>query len=229
MNPSDHPAAWDHPPTRRAWFKYLTASLTAFFGWIALWFALLAFLAVFVTPGYTVLFVPFLVYSFYRAFIQVFSILFAFRTKRVLQIYPWRLFSDIPHGIADRTDVVGRQYGWFEFPNPARPDEQLPMVFPRHWGVGWWGRRMAPKAAPNLKEQISVVWLAGDPRFIGVIAAPSPDGRMPRRFRFLHQQMRANGTVSSVTDWGATPEDIERSRRAGIRPTNFDPPTTMKP
>ena len=221
MTSTDHSVAWEHQPTRRAWSKQLAVNLLALVGWIALWITLLAVLVVFLSPGYTVLFVPFLVYSFYRAFIQVFSIPFFFRTKRVLQEYPWRLFSDAPRGLTKRTDVVGRQYGWFEFPNPGRPEEQLPMVFPLHWGVGWWHRRMAPRATSELKAQIGVVWLAGDPRFIGVIAAPSPDGATPRRFRFLHQQMEAGEGLRSVADWGASAEDIERGRRAGVRPARL--------
>ncbi|MFB7496967.1 hypothetical protein ACFC09_20175 [Streptomyces sp. NPDC056161] len=218
MDPTDNLTAWEHAPTQRAWSKQLSVSLLALVGWIALWIALLAVLVVFLSPRYTILFVPFLLYSFYRAFIQVFSIPVVFRTRRILREYPWRLYSAIPCGLTDRADVVGRQYGWFEFPNPAQPDEQLPMVFPRHWGVGWWHRRMAPRANPELKSQIDVVWLAGDPRFIGVIAASSPDGVSPRRFRFLHQQMSADGGGRSVSDWGATAEDIERGRRAGVRP-----------
>ncbi|MFJ9901877.1 hypothetical protein ACIRVK_03040 [Streptomyces sp. NPDC101152] len=180
-------------------------------------FALLAILTVFLSPGYTILIVPFLVYSFHRAFLQLFIIAWVFRMRRVLQAYPWQLVRDMSYGLTKRTDVVGRQFGWFEFPNPARPEEKLPLVFSRHWGVGWWHRRMAPRAASELKAQIGVVWLAGDPRFIGVIAAPSVDGSMPRRLRFLHQQTPATGGLS-LADWGATDDDIERGRRAGVRP-----------
>ncbi|WP_327718669.1 hypothetical protein OG381_27055 [Streptomyces sp. NBC_00490] len=220
MNPTDHSVAWEHPPTRRAWSKQLAANAVALLGWIALWVALLAVLVVYLSPGYTILFVPFLIYSFYRAFIQLFVFPAIFRMKHVLEEYPWLLLADTTHGLTDRTDVVGRQYGWFEFPNPARPEERLPMVFPRHWGVGWWHRRMAPRATPELKTEIRVVWLAGDPRFIGVIAASSPDGSAPRRFRFLSQQTGANGGRHSVAEWGATAEDIERGRRAGVRPAS---------
>ncbi|GGS77003.1 hypothetical protein GCM10010270_56170 [Streptomyces violaceus] len=218
MNPTDSSVAWEHPPTRRAWLQQLAVNTLALLGWVALWVALLAILVVFLSPGYTILFVPFLLYSFYRAFLQLFVLPVVFQTRRVLQEYPWRLHSGVPHGLADRPDVVGRQFGWFEFPNPARPEERLPMVFPRHWGVGWWHRRMAPRAKPELKAQIGVVWLAGDPRFIGVIAAPASDESTPRRFRFLSQQTGSDGGRRSLADWGATAEDIERGRRAGVRP-----------
>lgn len=76
---------------------------------------------------------------------------------------------------------------------------------------------MAPRAKPELKAEIGVVWLAGDPRFIGVIAAPASDDSTPRRFRFLSQQTGSDGGRRSVADWGATAEDIERGRRAGVR------------
>lgn len=220
VNPVNHRTAWDHPPTRRAWSGQLTINLAAFIAWIASWFALLAILSVFLGPGYSIFVVPFLVYSFYRAFLQLFVISSVFRMRRVLQAYPWQLVRDVSYGLTKRADVVGRQFGWFEFSNPARPEETLPLVFSRHWGVGWWHRRMAPRAAPELKAQIGVVWLAGDPRFIGVIAAPSADGTTPRRFRFLHQQTPADGGLS-VTDWGATDDDIERGRRAGVRPAGM--------
>ncbi|MFJ6084342.1 hypothetical protein ACIQI8_23355 [Streptomyces sp. NPDC092369] len=218
MSPTDHPVAWEHPPTRRAWLRQLAVNVLGLVGWVALWFALLAVLSVLLSPGYAILVAPFLVYAFYRAFLQVFALPAIFRMRRTLRVYPWHLRGDAPRGLTDRTDVVGRQYGWFEFPNPARPERRLPMVFPRHWGVGWWSRRMAPRAAPELKAQIDVVWFAGDPRFIGVLAAPSPDGSAPRRFRFLHQQTGGDGGRISATDWGATVEDIERGHRAGVRP-----------
>ncbi|WP_405870288.1 hypothetical protein [Streptomyces sp. NBC_00005] len=218
MNPTDHPAAWEHSPTRRAWSKQLAMNAFALVAWIASWFALLAVLSVFLGPGYAVVVAPFLVYSFYRAVLQLFILFAVFRMRRVLRVYPWQLFQEPPRGLANRTDVVGRQFGWFEFPNPARPEEGLPMVFSRHWGVGWWSRRMAPRATPELKAQVGVVWLAGDPRFIGVLAAPTPDGSMPRRFRFLHQQTGSDGGRRTVAEWGATSEDVERGRRAGIVP-----------
>ncbi|MFJ6741358.1 hypothetical protein ACIQOU_20995 [Streptomyces sp. NPDC091279] len=218
MNPADYSVAWEHPPTRRAWWKQLVLCLISPVAWIALWFALLAVLVVFMPEGYgySILFAPFLIYSFYRAYIQLFYIAVVWRTRRVLRVYPWHLFTDSPNGLGDRTDVVGQQCGWFEFPNPARPEEQLPMVFPSHWAVGWWHRRMAPRTKAVIKAQIRVVWLAGDPRFIGVIAAPTSNGTAPRRFRFLTQQMEKTEGYQSVTDWGATAEDIERGRRAGV-------------
>ncbi|MEU2774167.1 hypothetical protein ABZ646_14805 [Streptomyces sp. NPDC007162] len=202
----------------RAWRKQLVVNVAALVAWIASWFALLAVLSVFLGPVYAIVVVPFLIYSFYRAFLQLFIISAVFRMRRVLRVYPWQLSHDVRHGLNERTDVVGRQFGWFEFPNPARPEESLAVVFGRHWGVGWWSRRMAPRAAAELKAQIGEVWFAGDPRFVGVLAAPASNGSAPRRLRFLHQQTGAAGEFRGVADWGATDEDIERGRRAGVVP-----------
>ncbi|MEV6760993.1 hypothetical protein AB0N16_10155 [Streptomyces sp. NPDC051105] len=136
MNPADHPTAWEHPPTRRAWGKQLMMSVLALLAWVALWFALLAVLTVILGPGYAIFVVPFLIYSFYRAFLQLFVVSAVFRMRRVLQVYLWQLSHEVRYGLTRRTDAVGRQFGWFEFPNPAQREEALPMVFGRHWGVG---------------------------------------------------------------------------------------------
>ncbi|TPQ20233.1 hypothetical protein [Streptomyces sporangiiformans] len=198
--------------------KYVTISVATFLGWLAICFGLLAALVSLSFPGFTVLLVPFIIYSFYRAFIQVFSFPSALRMRRILRVYPWSVVGGAPFGLTKHPEVLGRQYGWFEFPNPARSEERLPVVFPNHLQVGWWHRRMAPRATPELKAQIDTVWFAGDPRFIGLVAAPRADGAMPRRMHVLHQQMGAEGGRRSLADWGATAEDIERGRRVGIRP-----------
>ncbi|MFJ2608878.1 hypothetical protein ACIQOU_20980 [Streptomyces sp. NPDC091279] len=170
--------------------------------------------------GSSALFTPLIIYTFYRAYIQLFYIPIVLRKRRALREYPWRLFKNAPHGLTKRDEVLGKQLGWFEFPNPTRPEEQLPMVFPTHWAVGWWHRRMAPRAKPHIKAQIDVVWMAGDPRIVAVIAASTSDGTMPRRFRFVTQQTGTAEGLRPATDWGATPEDIERARRVGIMPSN---------
>lgn len=91
MNPTDPSVAWEHSPTRRAWSKQLAMNVVALVAWIASWFALLAVLSVFLGPGYAVVVAPFLVYSFYRAFLQIFVIAAVFRMRRVLRVYPWQL------------------------------------------------------------------------------------------------------------------------------------------
>ncbi|AVH58460.1 hypothetical protein C4B68_24810 [Streptomyces dengpaensis] len=107
--------------------------------------------------------------------------------------------------------------GWFEFVNPARPEQRLALSFRTHLRVEWWHRRMAPRAKPHLKEQIQTVWFAGDPRFIGLIAASARSGSAPRRLHAL-EQWTALQDGQTFADWAATPDDIERGRRVGIFP-----------
>ncbi|MEV0635291.1 hypothetical protein AB0I77_10065 [Streptomyces sp. NPDC050619] len=190
-------------------------------GWLAAWIGLLAVLVVFLSPGFSFLFVPFLIYSLYRAVLQLRYFPPAFRMRRILQTYPWQILRGVPSGLTKHPEVLGRQYGWFELPNPARPEQRLPLVFPQHLRTEWWSRRLAPRAKPGLKAQIEVVWFAGDPRFIGLIAAPTPNGEAPRRLHVLQQQSGADDG-RSFADWGATPEDIERGRRVGIHPSQPD-------
>lgn len=217
MNSVDYATAWDHPLTRRAWVGHMAMNIAGLVGWFGTWIGLLAVLVGFLSPGFTFLFVPFLLYSLYRAVLQLRYFPAALRMQCILRTYPWQVLREVPAGLTKRPDVLGRQYGWFELPNPARPEERLPLVFPRHLRTEWWSRRMAPRAKPELKAEIEVVWFAGDPRFIGLIAAPTPNGQAPRRLHVLQQQMGMGGG-RSFEDWGATPEDCERGRRVGIHP-----------
>ena len=136
---------------------------------------------------------------------------------RILRTYPWQVLRGVPNGLTKYPDVVGSQYGWFEFPNPAYPDQRLPLVFGQHMRMEWWSRRLAPRAKPRLKAQIEVVWFAGDPRFIGLIAAPTASGQAPRRLQVITSRW-VPMAAANFSDWGATPEDIERGRRVGIYP-----------
>ncbi|RZB17234.1 hypothetical protein StrepF001_20945 [Streptomyces sp. F001] len=81
---------------------------------------------------------------------------------------------------------------------------------------------MALRAKPKLKEQIQTVWFAGDPRFIGLIAAPAHSGSEPRRLHVL-EQWTALQNGRTFADWGATPDDIERGRRVGVSPATLPP------
>lgn len=221
MNPADYTTAWAHPPTHRAWLDHMATNIVGLIGWVAAWIGLLAVLVVFLSPGFAFLFIPFLLYSMYRAVLQLRYFPAAFRMRRILQTYPWQILRSVPSGLTQHPEVLGRQYGWFELPNPASPEQLLPLVFPQHLRTEWWSRRLAPRAKPELKAQVEAVWFAGDPRFIGLIAAPTPDGKAPRRLHILQQQSRLEG-ARSFADWGATPEDIERGRRVGIHPAQPD-------
>lgn len=188
-------------------------------GWAGGWIALLGISTK--TPDWAVwIFLPYFLYGAYRVTVQVRYFPEALRMLRVLRTYPWQILRGIPSGLTKHPEVAGKQYGWFEFPNPGRPEQRLPLVFGRHLRTEWWSRRMAPRAKPELKAQIEVVWFAGDPRFAGLIAASTPRGEAPRRMHVLRQQMSTDGGHRTFAEWGATPEDIERGRRVGIRPAH---------
>ncbi|MFH8609035.1 hypothetical protein ACH4D5_16305 [Streptomyces sp. NPDC018029] len=216
MNPADHPTAWQHPPTRRAWFLLMVKNVAGLIGWIGVWIALLGLS----TESDWVLwiFIPYTIYGSWRLFVQVFGYFpIAVRKLRVLRTYPWQVLQGVPHGLDTYPDIQGDQYGWFEFPNPAHPEQQLPLVISNHLRVGWWHRRMAPRAKQELKAQIETIWFAGDPRMIGILAAPTPSGQAPRRFKLLRQRL-AGAEHALTTEWGATPEDVHLGRQAGFAP-----------
>ncbi|AWW39315.1 MULTISPECIES: hypothetical protein [Streptomyces] len=186
-------------------------------GWIVGWWALLYVLIVFLSPGFTFLFVLPLGYCAYRFVAQLGYFFPAIRMRRILRTYPWRIVEQVPHGLTEHPDVPGKKNGWFEFANPARSEQRIPLVFPTHFRTEWWHRRMAPRAGARLKQEIETVWFAGDPRLVGLIAAPARSGSGPRRLHVLEQWMPAgNGRI--LTDWGVTPDDIERGRRVGVSP-----------
>lgn len=221
MNPTDYPVAWENSATRRAWTAHMVMNFVGFFGWIAAWVGLLYVLIVFLSPGFVFLFVLPLGYCFYRAVVQLRYFSPAFRMRRILRAYPWQVLRDVSHGLSNHPNVSDKHHGWFEFPNPAHPDRQLPLVFSQHIRTEWWHRRMAPRAKPQLKSQIGVIWFAGDPRFIGLIATSAGDEGVPRRMHVLEQRTGLQDG-QSLMDWGVTPEDIERGRRVGIYPPVLD-------
>ncbi|MBE8474111.1 hypothetical protein [Streptomyces justiciae] len=187
-------------------------------GWIGGWIVLLG--VSLHTPDWVVwICMPYFVYGAYRTVTQYHYFGAALWMRRILRTYPWQVVPDIPHGLTKRPEVVGRQYGWFELPNPARTDQQLPLVFAEHLRTEWWSRRMAPRAKPQLKAEIETVWFAGDPRFVGLIGAPTAEGTAPRRLHIVEQKTDVR-SGQRFADWGATPVDIERGRQAGVTPAH---------
>ncbi|GGY72796.1 hypothetical protein GCM10010385_23530 [Streptomyces geysiriensis] len=216
MDPVACAVAWNHPPTRRAWILHMIMNIIGLVGWAGGWVLLLVVSTY--TPDWVVwAFMPYFLYGAYRVLTQCKYFASAFLMLRVLRAYPWQILRSVPRGLTRRPDVVSEQYGWFEFPNPAFREQPLPLVFPRHLRRSWWARRMAPRAKPHLKAQIETLWFAGDPRFIGLVAAPARRGTAPRRLHVLEQRMHVRSGWR-FADWGATPDDIERGRRAGVRP-----------
>ncbi|CAM5393201.1 putative protein OS=Streptomyces tendae OX=1932 GN=GUR47_15615 PE=4 SV=1 [Streptomyces tendae] len=212
MDPIAYATAWDHPPTRRAWLSHMVMNVVGLFGWVSGWVLLLG-VSVYSADWIVWVFLPYFVYGPYRALTQLRYFPTALSMLRILRTYSWQLLRDVPYGLSDRPEVSSKHYGWFEFPNPARPGQWLPVVFTRHLRLEWWCRRMAPRAKPCLKAQIEEIWFAGDVRFAGVIAAPGRRGRAPRRMQVMEQRIDPRND-ECLNDWGAGPDDIARGRRA---------------
>ncbi|MEV0256276.1 hypothetical protein AB0H82_18680 [Streptomyces sp. NPDC050732] len=216
MNPADYPTAWQHPPTRRAWVLLMVRNVAGLIGWVGVWIALI----VIPVDQSLVLwvFIPYTIYGTWRLFVQVFGYFpDAMRMLRILRTYPWQVLRGVPHGLNIYPDIQGDQHGWFEFPNPADRQQQLPLVISNHLRVEWWSRRMGPRAKPQLKSRIETIWFAGDPRMIGILAAPTPNGRAPHHFKILRQRL-AGADHALTTEWGATAEDMDRGHQAGFTP-----------
>ncbi|MEW2161833.1 hypothetical protein AB0912_02370 [Streptomyces sp. NPDC007084] len=169
------------------------------------------------SPGWVVwIFMPYFLYGLYRVFVQLACFPWAFRMRRILREYPWSILKDVPRGLK-RHPEAGDDGMWFEFRNPRNPGEKVPLVFIRHHRSHWWLRRIGgPRTEPQLKAEIEPLWFSGDPRFMGVVAAPSRDGNAPVRLHVLYQRT-AFGRTSAGPAWAADPEDVERARRAGAQ------------
>ncbi|MFJ1972140.1 hypothetical protein ACIO93_26060 [Streptomyces sp. NPDC087903] len=188
-------------------------NVVGLFGWPVGWVALLGISTY--TPNWVVwLFMPYFFYGFYRFFIQFTYFPSALRMRRVLREYPWQVIEGVPSGHGKypgaRDDGI-----WFEFRNPSDAEEKIPLVFIKHHRSYWWLRRLdTPRTKPKRRAQIEPLWFAGDPRFLGVVAAPCRGGRAPKRLHLLYQRPVFDSRCESVS-WGADAADIDRARRAG--------------
>lgn len=218
MHPSDYSTAWDHPPTRRVWAERLTMNTIAFIGWLLTAFGVLV-LILFLPTGFVPLLIFPMIYGGYRALIALAFFQVYVRMRRVLRTYPWQL-DHAPYGLSQHPESPHTQQ-WIEFPNPERPGERIPLHFLTHYRIGWWQRRMAPRAKPELKAQLDPIWFAGDPRFFGVIAVSSgPPSKTadlkPRRLHLLTQP-NAFFAPADHNSWEASAQDVARAREAGAR------------
>ncbi|MGW0864056.1 hypothetical protein [Streptomyces sp. NPDC002611] len=194
----------------------MAMNVVGLLGWISAWVGLLAILVVFLSPGFIPLLLPFMMIAFYRAFIQIFYFPWAMRMRRILQQYPWQVLSGVPKGLRQHPDA--RDNGpWFEFRDPENPEKKIPLVFLKTMRRYWWTKRIGgPRTKPELKTQIEPLWFAGDPRFLGVIAASSRDDSAPKRMYVLYQRPALDKRVVPLS-WEAGAAEIERARRAGAR------------
>lgn len=210
VDPAACATAWEHPPTRRAWLSHMMMNVVGLFGWVSGWVALLG-VSVYSADWLIWVFLPYFVYGPYRALTQLRYFPAALSMLRILRSHRWQIAHRVPYGLTDRPEVPSRHYGWFELPNPACPDQWLPMVFTRHLRLDWWCRRMAPRAKPRLKSQIEEIWFAGDVRHMGVIAVPTRKGTCPRRLHVIEQRM--NPQIDERSDKsGSGPDGIAHER-----------------
>jgi hypothetical protein len=192
-------------------------------GWIAVWIGLLGVLVSFLSPGFAPLFVFLLGYATYRAVLQVASFRPSICMQRVLQQYPWQFLTDVPRG-RNKHPQVQEDEMWFEFPNPEKPEEQVPLLFLANMRTFWWMRRFGTtRTKPELKAQIEPLWFAGDPRFIAVVAATGRGGEAPKRLHLLYQRTATGRRGIPPTDWNASPAALERARRAGAHVPDSSP------
>lgn len=215
MGPTEYPTAWDHPPTRRAFTQHLILIVLRLVGWIGVWVGSLAVLVVFLSPGFTLLFVPLLGYSAFRAVLQLAYVRPSIYIQRVLWNYPWQLLTDVPRG-RNKHPRVQEDEMWLELPNPEEPGERIPLLFLSTMRTFWWMRRFGTaRTKPELKAEIEPLWFAGDPRFVAVIAASGRKGKAPKRLHLLYQRTATGHRGVEPTDWNASPAALERARRSG--------------
>ncbi|MFD7689317.1 hypothetical protein [Streptomyces sp. NPDC059781] len=185
-------------------------------GWAGVWVALLAVSTQ--SPNWvTWFFMPYFIYGIYRLIVQLTYFPAAFKMLRILCEYPWQVLCNVSRGIDDHADAEARGV-WIELPHPAgRLGEMIPLTFVKHHRSFWWLRRIGgPRTKPELKRQLEPLLFAGDPRFLGVVAALSPSDR-PKRLHFLYQPSAFDENATRRAWADAHFVDLERARRAGAR------------
>jgi hypothetical protein len=185
-------------------------------GWTVAYPGLFYVMVVFTSQAFVFAFLPFILYSLYRFFVQLTYFPWAFRMRRVLQEYPWQLLKEVPSGLG-KYPGTSDDGMWFEFRNPARFEEKIPMVFIKHQRSYWWMKRLeGPRTKAHRRAQIEPLWFAGDPRFLAVVAAPARGGEAPKRLHLLYQRPVFDHRSASEA-WEANSADTERARRAGAK------------
>lgn len=191
--------AWEHPPTRTAWMRTALFRCAALLVWLA---ALPAWLyAVLLTPVWTlVVWMPVFFVVLYQAMLAAGGVLPLPGLRRVLRHYPWQVH---PGSAAEPVKGGGTR---FVLPDPERPGKSVGLRHGGYLGGGrtFWVRRVRAGG-------VTEVWFAGDPRFIGVVAAPGP----ARLIRCA--QREAVDDRMAARRHGVSAEAVERARAAGAR------------
>ncbi|MFI5683775.1 hypothetical protein [Streptomyces sp. NPDC051636] len=156
--------------------------------WPVAWVGLLEWYVTSPTWTLWLFFVPML-YAFYRSFLQPAYITGAFRTRRLLREWPWKVFVAPESGIGK---IPGGGMGdvWLSFPDPERPEEKVPVILHGHIRSAWWRRRLGRGFTTRKTAQVKEIWFAGDPRAAGVIAVPGP-----RRLFVIYQRSSHSSDV----------------------------------
>ncbi|MHC3475521.1 hypothetical protein ACYF6T_43605 [Streptomyces sp. 7R007] len=209
MPPTHHLAAWDDPATRQAWVKLIACAVLGQLFWPLAWAGLLAwYVGMSIAWTLWLFFVP-LLYTFYRAFLQPAYISWAFHTRRILRVYPWKVIEAPESGIGGISGATAGDV-WLGLPDPERPGDTIEVILRVHVRSMWWRRRLGRGYTTEKTAQVREVWFAGDPRFAAVIAAPGP-----RRLLAIHQRPKDKNGFADP--YGASPQALERARRAGVR------------
>ncbi|WP_193473667.1 hypothetical protein [Streptomyces griseomycini] len=185
-------------------------------GWVGGWVVLLEISTR--SPNWVAwAFMPYFVYGPYRAVIQIRYFPAACNMLRTLREYPWQVLYGVPRGIDEHPDAESSGV-WIELPHPAGSlDKGVPLTFVKHHRAFWWLRRIGgPRTKTELKRQLEPLLFAGDPRFLGVIAAVSASGR-PKRLHFLYQPSAFDEKANARRWVEVNPVDLERARRGGAR------------
>ncbi|MEV0847342.1 hypothetical protein AB0J21_15985 [Streptomyces sp. NPDC049954] len=230
MNPTEAATAWEHRPTRRAWWRHLAITLAGVVGWAV---ALPGSLAVYVIllPTWMALIIALTMgYCGYRLLVQGVCVRDVLRIAQVLRTCPWHILYDVPRDGNERPDQGGSSMGWFEFPDPTGGSDLVPVVFSSHYRTQWWLRRLVPKPTPEQRADITPLWFSGNPWLAGVIAGPGRKDT-PRRLHLVrHLPKNEQDKKAVVPPWFPLVralEQAESARRA--QAPGHAPPTPARP
>ncbi|GGT22700.1 hypothetical protein [Streptomyces griseoviridis] len=190
--------AYEDPATRWAWRRaasfrlgVVLLSLASFVAWLY---------AVVLTPVWTLwIWMPVLFVLIHIALQALVLVLTVNRLRRVLKVYPWQ---SCPGAASIAKNGTTR----FTLADPEAPDRRITLKW-GDWlgsGVTFWVREV--KAGG-----VGEIWFAGDPRFLGVVAAPGP-----RRLLSVAQKEAVDDRTAARRR-GVSPEARERARAAGAR------------
>ncbi|GCD44217.1 hypothetical protein GKJPGBOP_03909 [Streptomyces paromomycinus] len=182
--------AWQDPMTRRAWRRTAVLRCAALPAWLLGFLAWL--FAVVMTPAWLlVLWLPVLCVGIWYTLLAVIATTSLARTRRVLRVYPWQV------GVAE---AKPKENGSTRFvvSDPERPEKTVSLG---HGGLIGTRGHFWVRAVKS--GHVTETWFAGDPRYLGVVAAPGPrhllwvaqreatDSRMPPRKKGVSPAARA--------------------------------------